>query len=280
MKNGLIIMLMILVLGFGCTERIDIDLDETYTRLVIYGALTTDTATQYIELTKTTSYYYDAAPPPVSDAIVEISDNEGNIIILSETASGKYATPSYFYGIPGRTYKLTIELAEAINNHKSYEASSTVTPINTIDSIRLQFQPDWGLEGFYEVQCFYQDPPSREFYMFNISKNSFLLTDTITERFVSDDLFYNGSYTNGIGVGYLDQSNPEEKLNPGDTITFQGCSISEDYYNFIVNLQQEAGFQNPLFGGPPANVKGNISNGAIGFFAVYSVAYAETVFQP
>jgi hypothetical protein len=29
---------------------------------------------------------------------------------------------------------------------------------------------------------------------------------------------------------------------------------------------------NPLFSGPPANVKGNISNGAIGFFAAYTTS--------
>ncbi len=281
MKNRFVILLIFIILGYGCTERIDIQLDETYTRLVVYGTITTDTMTQYIVLSKTTSYYYNEAPPPVSDALVQISDNEGNIITLEEEEPGKYASPPDFYAVPGRTYKLNVELAEAINNHKSYEATSTCSPINPIDSIRLEYQPNWGLEGFYEVQCYYQDPPTKEFYMFNILKNGILLTDTITERFVSDDYLYNGSYTNGIGVGYLDQSKPDEKINPGDTISFQGCSISEDYYNFVITLQQEAGgFQNPLFGGPPANVKGNISDGAVGFFAVYSVSYAETVFQP
>jgi len=107
-----------------------------------------------------------------------------------------------------------------------------------------------------------------------------MLTDTITNRFVSEDEFYNGNYTNGIGVGYLDQSKEREVIRVGDTITFQGCSITEDYYNFIITLQSETGFQTPLFSGPPANVKSNINNGAAGFFAAYGVAYSSKVFQP
>ncbi len=107
-----------------------------------------------------------------------------------------------------------------------------------------------------------------------------MLTDSIRNVFVSEDSFYNGNYTNGIGVGYLDQSKERQVLHTGDTVTFQGCSISEAYYNFIIEVQTETGFQTPLFSGPPANVKGNISDGAVGFFAVYSVSYASTVFHP
>jgi hypothetical protein len=272
---------LIALFGFGCTERIDIELDETYTRLVVNANLTTDTSAHLVELTKTTSYYYNEAPPAVTGAQVEISDNTGDRVELTEKEPGKYYTPDTYFAVPGRTYDLRIVLAEPVNEKEVYTATSGVTPIHPIDSIHLMPQPDWGIDGFFEVQCYYQDPPSKEFYMFNIFKNGVWLTDTISRRFISDDVFYNGSYTNGIGVGYLDQSREKEKVYPGDTITFQGCSITEDYYNFILALQTEAsGFSNPLFSGPPANVVGNISDGALGFFAVYSTSYASTVYYP
>jgi hypothetical protein len=264
----------------SCTERIDVKLDDTFTRLVVYGTITTDTTSHYVELSTTTSYYYNEAPPPVSGASVEIADDLGNVVDLPEVEPGKYSTPALFAAVPGRTYTLRIELAEEINGHKTYMASSTVNPIYPIDSIGLVYQPDWGEEGFYEVTCYYQDPPTTDFYMFNIFKNGELLTDTINDRFVIDDELYNGNYTNGIGVGYLDQSKESEVLLPGDTVVFQGCNITEEFYDFIVALQTETGFQTPLFSGPPANVNGNISNGAVGFFAAYGVAYSAKVFQP
>jgi hypothetical protein len=186
-----------------------------------------------------------------------------------------------FAAIPGRIYSLRVELKEPINDNSIYTARSSLPPINPIDSITFRLEENWGPEGIVQVQCYYQDPPTKEYYMFNIFKNGIWLTDTITNRFISDDEFYNGSYTNGIGVGFLNQGKSREKVNPGDTITFQGCSITEEYYNFIWTLQQEAsGFSNPLFSGPPANVKGNISDGAVGFFAVYSVSYASNIYQP
>lgn len=275
------IIILALLLGYGCTERIEIELDDTYTRLVVYGNLTTDTMSHLVELTTTTSYYYDQEPPHVSGAELEVSDDQGNVIQLTENGPGKYYTPENFFAIPGRTYTLRIELAEAVNETRIYTATSGLPAINPIDSIKLKPQPQWGPDGFMEVQCYYQDPPTKEYYMFNIYKNGDWLTDTISNRMVSDDEFYNGSYTNGIGVGFLNQGVGRERVNVGDTIVFQGCSITEDYYEFIWTLQQEAsGFSNPLFSGTPANVRGNISDGALGFFAVYSVSYASTVYQP
>jgi hypothetical protein len=269
------------MVGVGCTERIDIDLEDTYTRLVVYSAITTDTAAHLVELTTTSSYYYNQEPPAVTGAQVEISDDTDDIIYLSENEPGKYYTPDNFAAVPGRTYSLRIELNEPIDENRIYTASSALPPINPVDSITLKLEENWGPEGIVQVQCYYQDPPTKEYYMFNIFKNGVWLTDTISDRFISDDEFYNGSYTNGIGVGFLNQANTREKVNAGDTILFQGCSITEEYFNFIRTLQQEAsGFSTPLFSGPPANVKGNISDGAVGFFAVYSVSYASTIYQP
>ena len=54
-------------------------------------------------------------------------------------------------------------------------------------------------------------------------------------------------------------------------------SIGSGYANFIWEAQAEVQGSNPLFSGPPANVKGNIDNGAIGFFAAYSVSRAYTI---
>ena len=280
MKKTTIYLFAIISVLSSCTERIDIDLDETYTRLVVYGMITTDTTTHFIELSKTTDYYYNEAPPPVTGASVEISDDQGNVYELTESEPGKYATTPAFAAVPGLTYTLRIELDEEINGHSIYMASSGINPIYPIDSIGLVHQPDWGEEGFYEVTCYYQDPPTKDFYLFNIYKNNELLTDTINERFATDDEFYNGNYTNGIGVGFLDQSVPAEVLNPGDVVTFQALSITEEYYDFIVTLQTETGFQTPLFSGPPSNIKSNINNGAVGFFTACATSYSSKVFQP
>lgn len=277
MKNNLIYTFLALVMLSSCTEKIDIELDETYARLVVDGFITTDTTVHTITLTKTTNYYYNEMPPPVTGAEVSVTDEDGNEEVLQETDPGVYVTSENYYAIEGKTYTLRILLEEAIDNETLYEASSKVLKIYPVDSVSLAHHPDWGEEGFYEVQCYYQDPPEKNWYMFNIFKNGVLMTDTINKRFVTNDEFYNGNYTNGIGVGYLDQSVDREKIYPGDIITFQAANIEKAHADFIWRLQEEVGYQLPLFSGPPANVNGNISHGAIGYFAVYSVTYSYTI---
>jgi hypothetical protein len=61
-------------------------------------------------------------------------------------------------------------------------------------------------------------------------------------------------------------------LEPGDTISIELNCLSEDYYNFIRTASLEVSGGNPLFAGPPANVPGNISNGAVGILGVSTVS--------
>lgn len=277
-KLSNILFIIIFLIIAACTERIDIDLQgQDYLRLVVEGNLTTDTMAHQVILTKTTDFSHNTAPPPISDASVEIVDQDGNIHMLQEKPanSGIYETQPDYYAIIGNTYTLNINLQEEIDDHKFYTASSKVPNINPIDSIQLELHEDWGSKGYLEVKCYYLDPVSKDFYMFNIFKNGVLLTDTLSNRMVVDDEFYNGNNTNGIGVGYLNQAIGKEKVYPGDIITFQAGSISEGYANFIWAVQVEVSFSTPMFSGPPANVKGNISNGAIGYFAAYSTKYSS-----
>ena len=264
----------------SCTERIDVKLDDTYTRLVVDGQLLSDDSIrQSISLTESTSYFYNQPPPPVRNADVKVMDDAGNIILLSEESPGKYFLPEGFKAEIGTTYTLDIELAEEIDGETNYTATTSTPFINDTVYIELQYEPDFGDKGYYIVKCYYWDPLGPNWYMFNIYKNDTLLTDTLNKKQIVDDRFYDGGFTNGIGVGYLNQSNKRETLRPGDVITFQACSVTEGYANYIWQVQEEVSFSTPLFSGPPANVYGNLSGGAVGYFTGYPVIYASKVFE-
>jgi hypothetical protein len=115
-----------------------------------------------------------------------------------------------------------------------------------------------------------QDLPSREWYNFKIWKNSDLLTDTLSKFAVQPDDFFNGSYIYGLPVGFLWDDDPREALQPGDSVTLELNSIEKAYYDFVVDAQLEIMGNNPLFSGPPANVRSNIDNGGKGIFTAYS----------
>jgi hypothetical protein len=263
----------------SCTEPMELELDSTFTRLVVEGAVTTDTTIHQVRLSSTTDFYYNDIPPAVSGAYVRISDGS-KLTELSENdfGSGIYETPAGFYGEVGKTYTLLIELEEEIGGHTAYNASCLLRPTSQPDSIQIEYQPSWG-DGFWEIKLFAQDPPSRDFYKFLTFVNNVLVTDSLQEIFVIDDRLFNGNYTNGIGVSFLNAAVEDNRLNPGDVVTILIANLTEEYANFIITARTENSFSTPLFSGPPANVKGNMSNGAIGFFAAYQPQYVSRVYE-
>jgi len=262
---------------FSCTEKMHIKLEDTYTRLVVEAKLSTDTTVHIVKLTKTSGYFSNSAPLPVSGALVTISDGS-QIITLTENLSkpGIYETPPNTYGKVGKTYELLIKNVDIDNdgNKEEYTSKSTIYPINQVDSIGTRYYDDYEI---WEIQCYVLDPPTEDYYLFNIYKNNVLITDTISEPLVVDDKLYNGNYTNGIGVGYLRDRRLGEKANIGDSVMLEVWRIDKSFYKFMMQLRETVRPQTPLFSGPPANVKGNISNGAIGYFTAYSVSRARNV---
>lgn len=260
----------------SCTERIDIELDTTYSRLVIEGQVTTDTTAHWVNLSWSTDYYNPAKPVGVSNAIVTIYDGFETIALEeSETQAGLYETESDYFGVVGRNYFLNIDLAEPINEISNYSASCDLKYVAPVDSIALSYRDRFNA---WEVNIFAQDPPDVDFYTFNIIKNNILITDTINKVGITDDRFFNGSYTNGVPVYFLSDDDPVEKVFPGDTITLQMSGITKEYYQFIIDVQTETfDYSNPLFSGPPANISTNLSDGAIGFFAAFSSSYSTVI---
>jgi hypothetical protein len=279
MKRILYIAILLLSLT-SCTEEIEIELDSTFTRLVVFGEITTDTTKHTIELRRSADYFFNLPAEGISGAIVEIS-SEDRSLLLGENPDhpGTYETPADFYGEPGKTYNLSISGID-INEDgitENYTASSYMPVINPIDSITLKYTANSFFSG-WEIQVWTYDPAEiKNFYVFKARVNKKLVTDTLTELVVQNDDLFNGNYTYGITSQFLLESKEDEKLFPGDTVTFEANSITEDYYNFLVEAQSESFGQTPLFSGPPANISSNISNGALGFFTAYSITRSSKI---
>jgi hypothetical protein len=268
----------ILSTAISCTEKITVNVGETFTRLVVDGSIATDTTAYDITLTKTADYFYNAPSPKVVDATVAISDGI-NTFNLHETApgiSGVYRTDNNFFGVPGKTYTLNIHLPVAIAGIADYSSSCELVHVAHLDSTKAVFHPDFGDKGAWEIRAYAKDPGNEEnYYMFHLYRNGKLLTDSLHKVRVSNDKLFNGSYFDG-SVMYLRSDNPDGALVPGDTITLVMSGITKEYASFIQECQS-AGINIPFFSGPPANIKGNISNEAIGFFAAYSNSKASAI---
>ncbi|OYT17917.1 MAG: hypothetical protein B7C24_00125 [Bacteroidetes bacterium 4572_77] len=274
----LIILITSLSLSFSsCTERIDVELSETYTRLIVEGNLSSDTTAHLFKLSKSADYFANEPAPIVSGAQIRLTDNLGNQILLQEKAGGLYQTPSDYYGESNKTYELQINLAQDISGETQYIAETALPTVTPIDSIGLQFNKNFGKDGFWIIQLYAQDPADEvNFYMFNVYKNGALLSDTLDKVSFTDDRMFNGNYTNGIGIMYL-RNNKTNEFNIGDTLLLQMSGITESFFTYTEEINRATSFQNPMFGGPPANVKGNLDNGAFGFFSAYSNTYSRMI---
>lgn len=269
-------LVLLLSAAWGCTEDIDLKLNTTYKRLVVEGVLTSDTVVQSVRLTFSGDYYDNKPSQGVSGAVVTLNAN-GETTLLSESTetAGLYVTPDKFFGIPGVTYSLKIENVDVDNNGtpETYVAASTMPQLVPIDSVRIGFHKIWKL---WQVLLYARDPGDVEnYYMFRVFRNDSLVSDAFSEVSLGDDSFFDGNYANGSWVYALDAEKEEENLTVNDKVKLEMYNIDKPFFKFLSALQEETSPRNPLFSGAPANVPGNISNGALGIFAACAISRAE-----
>ena len=272
-KRNIIWSVFVLIMSLGsCTERYDIKLDDTNVRLVVDGIVSSDSIKHGVRLTTSTSYFFGEAPPAVSEAVVYLEDdNQRRRLLEVDGKPGYYESPDAFAGQPGMNYKLEITLNQPIGEYDRYNAENRMPETSgIIDSIVLEYREPF---DFYLLNLFAVDPPTVDFYKFDAFINGKIITDTASRSLVVDDKFFNGNNTNGLGVMFI----RGDEIKAGDTITLLLSAINEDYYNFFLELRTESGPSNPLFSGPPANVRSNVKEGALGYFAATRRARASLI---
>ncbi len=271
---------MMTFLVYSCTEKMDIVLPTTYTRLIVDARITTDTTAHRVLLSKTASYFDNSPPLPVTGAIITIDDGNTTYPLTENILTpGLYQTAPNVYGVVGKTYNLIIKNVDVTNSgvKQVFTASTTINHIVKLDSIQVKYNTDNPNRKSHRVYMYAQDPPTLDFYTFRIYKNGVLMTDSLNKLRFTDDRLFNGNYMLGLPIGNLSDNRAETVTYPGDTITVELSDITKDYFNFLVGVQAAVAPQIPLFSGPPANVKGNVNNGAFGFFSGYSSSRASSV---
>ena len=248
----------------GCQKVINIDLNEAAPHIVIEGLITDKPGPYTVSISKSGSYFNQPVLPPVSDAVVIITDNVGTIDTLREKKPGVYLT-SRTRGIPGRTYILKV-LAE----NQEYTGSSTMHFHVRIDSLnlvrnqsdRIYFGGNADDNTNVEVHCYFIDPVEKNFYRIKVIKND--------STRVAEYRLYDDQYTNGQEIELR-----VARAIVGDTDIIELYSLDRqtfDYYHTLEDLL----YSNPVFGSTPANPNTNLSNGALGYFGASAIS-SETI---
>ncbi|MEL7585802.1 MAG: DUF4249 domain-containing protein [Prolixibacteraceae bacterium] len=267
--------LLSLLLISACTEEIDLPLKSQGTRmLVVEGQITTDTTAHRIRLSYT-SDYYDIGENPVEGAAVTVSEGTNNYILTEDPQQkGLFRTASDFYGVPGKTYRLTITGVDSDEDGQTetYTSESTMPALPVLDSIRVavihKFYTDVLQISYYSQE----DPTPDDAYLYRASVNNVMVTDSLHEWSFTDDELFNGQRAEDEPVLYLDQEMEQYQVKHGDKIMLELSHIPYHYYQFLDDTLWEFYGSSPLSGNP-ANIRTNISGPrkAWGFFAAYSI---------
>jgi hypothetical protein len=276
---------ILLLITLACTENIQYPLDSTYVRLVVDGAINTDTSVHRVRLKRSGDPLNEDPGSAISKANVTISD--GNLTFNlkeSESTPGLYETDSTVFGIPGNTYTLHISNVDVNNDGimEEYSASSFIERINPIDSIQVKSESFGDAKGWLINLYGLEIGGGRNFYLMKAYKNGVLLTDSTYEcNSFADNTGFEGKYYNGFSVYYLNYSKPDERLVSGDIVTLEMEGITEEYKNFLLGFITEYQPKIPLFSGPSANIPTNIqpSEKAVGFFTAYSCMRKSKVYK-
>ncbi|MBI4646784.1 MAG: DUF4249 domain-containing protein [Bacteroidia bacterium] len=258
-------LLVILFLCFSCEEETEWPLDNTYTDLIVVdGMLTNEIKEHEIKLTRPVTVL-NGTPIPVSGADVTISEND-TIYVLKEKplGSGIYKTDSLM-AVVGKTYRLKIIFEGMI-----YVASAYMIPVNPFSL--LQYDTVSGTTNQYKITyvCGIYDPTDPAMYEVIIDWSNLPEYDSIDDKFCRTRLWYYSLST--IDVSQIFPPEKETITFPvGATITEMKYSITPEHEEYIRSLLLETQWHGGYFDAVPANIKTNLSEGAIGFFAVCTV---------
>lgn len=280
MRKKMTILGILTILLSACTERIDIALESSDSKLMVYGSITTDTMSHCVRLIKSVPFYSPTPPPPVSNATVYIMERDTRIDLTEDADNpGYYYTAPNIFGKSATTYTLYIEGAN-IGSLTSFRAEAQMPTLlegyqtNYLDSINVTYNKYW--EGWV-INGYAKEPQNmKNYYMFRVKINDALYSDSLNNLVLVDDKFFNGNSTDGAAFYFIPE---KDTLKVGSKVTLELCAITKDYYQFLNEALTASRPQFPLFSPPPANPRTNISNGALGYFTAYAVIRASYVMK-
>lgn len=257
-----------LMTGCGAPEELKISPRNSPPMLVIRGLIDDRPGADTITISYTTNWS-EGVKRVEDGAQVNLAWTEGvnypaGSIALSPIGNGMYVTPTGFLGQEnGPIYSMRVTL-----NGKVYTASSIMPRLYrpAIDSFQVIERRGEGFfrDGYYVKAYARVFNDANSFYFYKFYRNDSLLnlpdsTNPNPRIFVSDNSQINQAI-NGLEIPFVYKKN--------DRVKVEIYSITREAYNFYQDAINQIFTDGGMFGTPPANVKGNITGGALGFFQV------------
>jgi len=258
------------LLLFSCQDVINVNLNNASPQLVIEGSISNQPDTVMVSLSRTTDYFSPGTIAPVTDATVSIFDSAGNSFQPTVSTDGNYLFLN-LKGTPGKTYTLKVEA-----NGSEYVASSQMPNVVEIDSLQVLKATDGDKEN--DLYIYIHDPVNvANYYRVRIYRNGVLLT----RDFINPIILFNDKYFDGRNTPLTISSRRFGLVSflPSDVLRVQLMSIDQVTYFYFRELRDLTGLGRGFSTSTPDNPDNNISNGALGYFAAWSIDEKTIVVQ-
>lgn len=259
------ILILVLILAISCEEQLSWGLkNESSDLIVVEGVLTNENKQHLIKITRPHAELNQASEP-VSGALVKILSGRGNVDAQEiPLGSGLYYTDSII-AITSFQYTLRIEYAGQTYTATAYQpAGEPLEPLQysktSNNYYKLEFTGSTSaIANYVEYYLDWEDvegcePPS-----------------DCRAKLIYYDL---------KNVDVHEQFKPEMEAIEfpfGTTVVRRKFSVSDEYKEYLRGMLSETYWRGGVFDVFPANAPTNLSDGAIGFFAVSTVVSDTTV---
>lgn len=258
-KKNLIIWILVSITFTSCEEEFNWKFDNNPSDLVVVEAVLTNEKIPHLIKLNRPYQEQNLEPEAISGALVEISTTDDVYIALEQPiGSGMYYTDS-IRAVSGKDYKLTI-----LYNSKTYTATASQPPVEPLATTNWYRQLS---DGMYTINLNpFGGSPNYIKYMID--------WQSIGDCPVPIDCQALQIYYDLKNADINEEFKPKQEqvtFPLGTIITRKKYSVSDDYQAFLRGMLSETAWRGGIFDAYPANPPTNLSEGAIGFFAVSTV---------
>ena len=264
------------LLGAGCEDVIDLELDVRDPQFTVDAVLTNEAKPQVIKLSSSVLFFDNSGNyPPVTVDSVVVTDQDNRKFFFEPASNqpGSYVyTPSVTDTFAvGSVYKLHI-----YTPNTTYSAVSEMRRSTPIDSISIS-ESNANPGNFFVFLNAIDQPGPGDRYWIRTFRNDTLLIEPSDINIAWDAATGPGGESDGqafiFPIAFLPLNNFQRPYKLGEQVRVEILGITPDFYQFLLDARTQTSNQG-IFAAPPANVRTNIHSSnpdapkPVGFFNV------------
>lgn len=288
MKRVLLWLCLLVIVVSSCERAIEFKPVDPEPRLVVEGIIESHEYPRVV-LSRSLNFFSEITASELSNsfvrnAVITISNGSKTHKLKEYELNVGTGLSLYYYSIDSsnmntafkgefyETYSLEIEV-----DGKKYNATTTIPPIaKTISKLYYHENVDEKDSSKVTLYGEFNDPPGYGNYIRYFTKVDdqpfYPGLNSVFDDQIVDGKTYNLQIEQGVDRNSDIDFEEYSFFYRGDNVTVKFCNIDKGVFDFWRTM--EYGYQS--IGNPfssPTKVKGNISNGALGYFGGYAVQY-------